>query len=151
MKLFSNTQKKKLKKNIDNRGFFIEIFRLDQLDFNSKISQVSHSYIKKNILKGWHFHKRQTQWNYLLKGKTRVFLIDYRKKSKTYEKIITFIVNSNKRSCAYFFPANIGHAYITLGKENHMIYATSGHYNPKEEYKLPFDKELVKKYKKNNI
>ena len=31
-----------------------------------------------------------------------------------------------------------------------MIYATSGHYDPKEEYKLPFDNELIKKYKKKN-
>jgi len=73
MKFFLNTYKRKLKKNIDNRGFFTEIFRLDQFNFNSKISQVSHSYIKKNIIKGWHFHKKQTQWNYLLIGKTRVF------------------------------------------------------------------------------
>ena len=79
MKLFDQTFKIKLKSNNDKRGFFIEIFKLNQINFKSNISQISHSLIKKNILKGWHYHKKQTQWNYLLKGKIKVFLIDNRK------------------------------------------------------------------------
>ena len=66
MKLFHNTYKYKLKNNIDSRGFFIEIFKLNQTSKKIKIKQVSHSFIKKNVVKGWHFHKIQTQWNYLL-------------------------------------------------------------------------------------
>ncbi len=144
MKIFENVFKIDVKKNIDKRGFFIEIFRTDQLNYKSKILQVSHSFTKKNILKGWHFHKKQTQWNYLLEGKIKVFLIDNRKKSKTYKKIKSFIIDSKKNKSVYFFPANVGHAYITLGKKNHMIYGTSGNYEIKEEYKLPFNKNLLK-------
>lgn len=147
MKLFHQTFKIKLKNNIDKRGFFIEIFKLNQANFKTKISQTSHSLIKKNILKGWHFHKKQTQWNYLLKGKIKVFLIDDRKSSKTYKKIKSFIINSKKDKIAYFFPPNIGHAYITYGKENHMIYGTSGYYDKEEEYKIKFDKNLIKVFK----
>ncbi len=148
MKLFDNTFKYQLKNNIDSRGFFIEIFKLNQISKNSKINQVSHSLIKKNIIKGWHFHKKQSQWNYLLKGKIRVFLIDKRKSSKTYKKIKSFIIDSNKHKIAYFFPPNIGHAYITYGNENHIIYGTSGYYDPQEEYKFEFNFNLLKKYKK---
>ena len=144
MKLFANTFKINLKKNTDKRGFFVETFRIDQLNYKSKIIQVSHSFTKKKILKGWHFHKKQTQWNYLLSGKIKVFLIDNRKSSKTFKKIKSFIIDSNKGKYAYFFPPNIGHAYITLAKENHMIYGTSGTYNPEEEYKTKFDKSLIK-------
>ena len=143
MKLFADTFKINLKKNKDKRGFFIETFRIDQLNYKSKILQVSHSFTKKKILKGWHFHKKQTQWNYLLEGKIKVFLIDNRKNSKTYKKIKSFIVDSNKDKCVYFFPPNIGHAYITLAKENHMIYGTSGFYSSDEEYKTKFDKSLI--------
>ena len=49
----------------------------------------------------------------------------------------------DKDKCAYFFPPNIGHAYITLAKENHMIYGTSGFYSSDEEYKTKFDKSLI--------
>lgn len=144
MKIFENVFKIDVKKNLDKRGFFIEIFRTDQLNFRDKILQVSHSFTKKNILKGWHFHKKQTQWNYLLEGKIKVFLIDNRKKSKTYKKIKSFIIDSKKNKSVYFFPANIGHAYIALSQKNHMIYGTSGNYKTKEEYKLPFNKSLLK-------
>ena len=144
MKLFHQTFKIKLKNNNDKRGFFIEIFKLNQANFKTKILQISHSLIKKNILKGWHFHKKQTQWNYLLKGKIKVFLIDNRKNSKTYKKVKSFIIDSKKDKIAYFFPPNIGHAYITYEKENHMIYGTSGYYEKKEEYKIKFDKDLNK-------
>ena len=49
-----------------------------------------------------------------------------------------------KNKSVYFFPANIGHAYITLSKKNHMIYGTSGNYEITEEYKLPFNKNLLR-------
>jgi len=146
MKLFSNTYKIKLKKNNDERGFFVEIFRTDQLNFKSKILQVSHSFIKKNIIKGWHFHKKQTQWNYLLKGKIKVFLIDNRKDSKTFKKVKSFSIDASNEKCVYFFPPNIGHAYLTLSKDNHMIYGTSGNFDFNEEYKLPFDKVIIKNF-----
>ena len=144
MKLFDQTFKIKLKSNNDKRGYFIEIFKLNKINFKNKISQVNHSFIKNKILKGWHYHKKQTQWNYLLKGKIKVFLIDNRKNSKTYKKTKSFIIDAKKERIAYFFPPNIGHAYFTYGKENHMIYGTSGYYNKKEEYKIKFNKNLIK-------
>ena len=84
--------------------------------------------------------QKQTQWNYLLKGRIKVFLIDNRRDSKTYKRIRSFTINANKERIAYFFPANIGHAYLTYDKENHMIYGTSGYYDKNEEYKIKFDK-----------
>ena len=47
MKLFAGTFKVNLKKNTDKRGFFIEIFRIDQFNSKSKILQVSHLLQKK--------------------------------------------------------------------------------------------------------
>ena len=109
--------------------------------------QVSHSFTKKNILKGWHFHKKQTQWNYLLSGKIKVFLKDNRKNSKTFKKIKSFTIDSSKEKVVYFFPPNIGHAYITLSQNNHMLYATSGNYDPSEEYKLTLEKPIMEFFK----
>ena len=147
MRLFSNTYKINVKNNIDKRGFFIEIFKHDQLKFKHKILQVSHSYIKKKIIKGWHFHKKQTQWNYLLSGKIKVFLKDNRKNSKTFKKIKSFTIDSSKEKVVYFFPPNIGHAYITLSQNNHMLYATSGNYDPSEKYKLTLEKPIMEFFK----
>jgi dTDP-4-dehydrorhamnose 3,5-epimerase len=128
----------KIKSHNDKRGFFREIFRLDD-DYNEgiKFKQISHSKIDKNVHKGWHFHKKQYQWNYLLSGKIKLYLLDNRIKSVTYKKVFTKTLDSKSR-ILYLFPPHIGHAYKTLSKENHMIYATSGYYKVDEEYKLTF-------------
>ncbi|MDB3986864.1 dTDP-4-dehydrorhamnose 3,5-epimerase family protein [bacterium] len=128
---------KNIKSNNDYRGFFREIMKKTDTYTNITFKQISHSKIKRLIKKGWHVHKKQYQWNYLLKGKIEVYLLDLRKSSKTYKKKIKFIVSDNKPTI-YFFPPNIGHGYIALEKENHIIYGTSGVYSVSEEYKLPF-------------
>lgn len=121
----------------DNRGFFREIMKVTDTYTNVKFKQISHSKIHKSIRKGWHIHKKQYQWNYLLKGKIAVYLLDLRKRSKTFNKQYKFIV-SDKKPVIYFFPPQIAHGYITLKKDNHIIYGTSGAYSKSEEYKLPF-------------
>lgn len=128
---------KNIKSNNDYRGFFREIMKKTDTYTDVTFKQISHSKVKRFIKKGWHVHKKQYQWNYLLKGKIEVYLLDLRKSSKTYKKKIKFIVSDNKPTI-YFFPPNIGHGYIALKKENHIIYGTSGVYSVSEEYKLPF-------------
>ena len=130
---------KNIKSNNDTRGFFREIMKVTDKYTTAKFRQISHSKINKFVKKGWHFHKKQYQWNYLLKGKIEVHLLDLRKQSKTYNKHIKFIV-SDKKPVIYFFPPNVGHGYITFEKDTHMIYGTSGVYSKLEEYKLPFSK-----------
>ena len=127
----------------DKRGFFREAFKLQKLFKSKKIHQVSHSFIKKNIIKAWHLHKIQDQLNYLLQGKLRVYLFDTRKNSKTYKKYLCFDLNSAGKNFIYFFPSGVAHGYITKSKENHMIYATSGIYNSKEEYKIKLENKII--------
>jgi dTDP-4-dehydrorhamnose 3,5-epimerase-like enzyme len=128
---------KKIVSHNDRRGFFREIMKVSDKYTNIKFRQISHSKINKSIKKGWHVHKKQYQWNYLLKGKIEVFLLDLRKNSKSFKKQIKFIV-TEKKPLIYFFPPNVAHGYITLKKDNHIIYGTSGIYSKLEEYKLPF-------------
>ena len=128
---------KRIVSHNDRRGFFREIMKVSDKYTNIKFRQISHSKINKSIKKGWHVHKKQYQWNYLLKGKIEVFLLDLRKNSKSFKKQIKFIV-TEKKPLIYFFPPNVAHGYITLKKDNHIIYGTSGIYSKLEEYKLPF-------------
>ena len=46
----------------------------------------------------------------------------------------------------YFFPPGVAHGYISKNNENHMIYGTSGYYNPKEEYKIKPSKIEINNY-----
>tara|TARA_X000000950_G_C13902620_1_gene655454 strand:+ start:1395 stop:1811 length:417 start_codon:yes stop_codon:yes gene_type:complete len=130
--------KKKIISHNDKRGFFREIMKNDNKLTKINFMQISHSKINKAIKKGWHIHKRQYQWNYLIKGGIRVFLLDLRKNSKTYKKKMSFLVDE-KKPMIYFFPPHVAHGYLTLKKDNHMLYGTSGFYLKDEEYKLPFN------------
>tara|TARA_Y100000389_G_scaffold126223_1_gene123602 strand:- start:14889 stop:15329 length:441 start_codon:yes stop_codon:yes gene_type:complete len=125
-----------IKNNVDKRGFFREVFRTDKINTKIQIKQISHSFIKKSVIKAWHIHKEQYQWNYLLKGRIKVTLVDLRKRSKTFKNVQTLELVGNNDKIAYFFPPGIAHGYITKSAENHMIYGTSGYYDTKEEYKV---------------
>ena len=69
MMLFDQTFKIKLKSNNDNRGYFIEIFKLNQINFKSKIHQVSHSLIKKKNTKRLALPQKTKSMKLLAKGK----------------------------------------------------------------------------------
>ena len=132
--------RRKIISHNDRRGFFREVMKNNNKFTKIKFNQISHSKIKKSIKKGWHVHKRQSQWNYLIKGSIRVYLLDLRKKSRTFMKKVSFLVNE-KNPIIYFFPPHVAHGYITLKEDNHMLYGTSGIYSKEEEYKLPFKNE----------
>ena len=133
----------KLKKIPDERGAIFHMLRNDDPHFK-KFGEIYFSIAYPGIIKGWHEHTKQVQNYAVVDGMIKLVLYDNRKKSKTYKKIKSFIIDSKKNKSVYFFPANIGHAYIALSQKNHMIYGTSGNYKTKEEYKLPFNKSLLK-------
>ena len=73
---------KKLKVIADNRGFLMEMLRCDDSLFES-FGQVYLSVCKQNIVKGWHYHKKQTDNFVVVKGNAKVVLYDDRKNSPT--------------------------------------------------------------------
>ena len=140
----------KIKSYNDNRGFFREILKQKDKYTNVNFKQISHSFIKKNITKGWHLHKKQYQWNYLVTGKINVWLFDTRKKSKTYKKSLKINIDSKKDKILYFFPPGVAHGYKSISKINHIIYGTSGYYDKAEEKKLDLNSDLIPNYFKNS-
>ena len=73
---------KNLKVITDSRGFLMEMLRCDDTIFE-KFGQVYLSVCKPNIVKGWHYHKKQTDHFVVVKGNAKVVLYDDRKNSAT--------------------------------------------------------------------
>ena len=120
----------------DTRGYFREIFKLNKDFKNLKIGQISHSLVNQGVVKGWHGHLYQHQWNYVISGSIKVALLDNRKKSKTYNEIMEFIIDK-ENPIGYFFPPGILHGYVCLKGPMHIIYATSGTYDLSDEIRKP--------------
>jgi len=123
----------KLVTHKDERGFFREIFRFQENFKDYPIGQLSHSEVKKGIIKAWHGHVYQSQWNYVITGQIKVVLFDNRKESSTYREIKEFITGSDKEPLAYFFPPGVFHGYKCIQGPMQIIYVTSGIYDLNDE------------------
>jgi dTDP-4-dehydrorhamnose 3,5-epimerase len=82
---------KKLKVMPDARGRLMEILRADD-DLFVKFGQVYMTAAYPGVVKGWHYHKKQTDNFAVVKGMMKVALYDNRKGSSTYGEINEFFM-----------------------------------------------------------
>jgi dTDP-4-dehydrorhamnose 3,5-epimerase len=123
----------------DERGYFREILRSNNSFVNEGIGQISHSLVYAGIIKAWHAHQFQTQWNYVVNGLLYVVLCDLRKNSPSYKKKMTFLIGENQKAQVYKFPSGVYHGYKCLSGPMNIIYFTSGQYNLNDELRKEHD------------
>jgi mannose-6-phosphate isomerase-like protein (cupin superfamily) len=111
-------QKYKLKTNFkDQRGIIKDIIQED-------INSITYITIKKGKVRGNHYHKKTTQWNFIINGSVKLF---YKKNvlSKTIKKVLL-----KKNDLAVCRP-NEPHAFKSL-KDCEIIVFTKGPRKGKE-------------------
>lgn len=127
---------KALKTHEDDRGFFREIFRFSEEFKDVSVGQLSHSLVKEGVIKAWHGHKEQSQWNYVVTGLIKVALYDNRANSPTYKETMEFLAGEGQKPCGYFFPPGVLHGYKCLQGPMQIIYVTSGVYDLEDEVRM---------------
>lgn len=130
---------KKLETHIDNRGFFREIIRHTDDFISNGFGQLSHSLVNQGIIKAWHGHKIQTQWNYVVSGSIQVALYDNRCDSNTFGEIMKFQCGNGSSAQVYMFPPGVFHGYKCIEGPMNIIYVTSGTYDIDDEIRVPYD------------
>lgn len=125
----------------DERGFFRETFRKDELDaklgydFNPK--QANHSRSSKDALRGIHI----APWNKLvscINGLVQQVVVDTRTDSATFGKYISVIMGEdNWRSV--FIPAGCGNAFLVLSNQADYTYLTTENWAPGKEKNLAWN------------
>jgi dTDP-4-dehydrorhamnose 3,5-epimerase len=106
-----------IKKNPDERGFFVETARKDWLDlFGEKwIAQANLSQSYPGIIRAWHRHARgQVDYFMVLQGAMKIVAYDENKKSNTYGRIVE-LVTSEDRLQIVKVPGHYWHGTKTLG------------------------------------
>ena len=126
----------KLKTHKDDRGFFREIFRFQEQFGKISVGQLSHSLVQEGVVKAWHGHMYQSQWNYVVSGQIKVALYDNRKDSSTYKDTMEFVAGDGAEPIAYYFPPVVLHGYKCSQGPMQIIYVTSGLYDLDEEIRL---------------
>ncbi|MFH1654805.1 MAG: dTDP-4-dehydrorhamnose 3,5-epimerase family protein [Pseudomonadota bacterium] len=138
--MISGVEFKELVTHADDRGFFREIIRVTDGFFKDGFGQLSHSLVYPAVVKAWHAHKKQTQWNYVVNGLLKVVLCDNRPDSQTYREKMEFLVGDNQNTRVYSFPPGVLHGYQCIGGPANVIYVTSGTYDLQEEIRISCDK-----------
>jgi len=127
---------KKLESHCDDRGFFREIIRCTDDFFEPGFGQLSHSLVNKGVVKAWHAHVEQSQWNYVVNGLLRVALYDNREELETYGELMEFECGNNQEAKVYFFPPGVLHGYKCIEGPMNIIYVCSGTYDVDDEIRM---------------
>ena len=135
--------------NIDDRGYFQELFRLNELEktvgYKINFCQENESVSKLGVLRGLHFQKKPYSQSKLVRvsdGSVLDVVVDLRKDSLTYGKYFS-IKLSSKNNLQLFVPRGFAHGYLTLSDKAKIIYKVDNYYNKKSECGIKYDDEFL--------
>lgn len=138
--LIEGVMVKHLKVHTDERGFLMEILRKDDKIFE-RFAQSYLTVCNPGYAKAWHYHKKQTDHFYVVRGKGRIVLYDIREQSKTKGMVNKFICSlDNPRVIK--IPPLVFHGFEAVGDEPCYIinYPTELYnYKQPDEFRMPFN------------
>jgi dTDP-4-dehydrorhamnose 3,5-epimerase len=122
----------------DERGFLMEVLRSDDELFGG-FGQVYLTTAYPGVVKGWHYHKYQTDCMTVIKGMAKIVLCDMRASSPTNGEINEFFVGE-KNPILVRIPVGVAHGMKAIGTEMaYMLNVPDRPYdyqNP-DEFRLP--------------
>lgn len=126
----------------DDRGFFREAVRLNELEEFAKIKfkpvQWNHALSKPRVIRGLHAEK----WNklvYPITGKIFSAIVDIRPESPTFGKYETFKFDENSHK-VLFIPKGLANSMCVIGKETaHYFYLVDAYYDGKDTTAVSWD------------
>ena len=135
---------KNIKRYHDDRGFFSEIIKFGEETFK-QIKQTSYTETYPGVIKAFHWHKKQYDVWFPVKGQIRIALYDLRQGSPTQgEKQEIFAGQTNP--VLVLIPPGVAHGYQVLGQQTAgMFYHTTEAYDPAnpDEQRISFDDPRV--------
>ncbi len=126
----------------DERGFFREIFHMDQLEkalgFEFKPIQMNHSRSMPRVLRGLHAE----QWNkliYPVTGTVFLAIVDLRPSSPTFAKVETFTIDERHRY-GLFIPNGFANSVCVVGEDPvDYIYLTDAYWDGSDQRAIAWD------------
>ncbi len=89
--MIEGVQVRKLRLIPDERGFLMELMRSDWEEFEA-FGQVYITAVYAGVVKGWHYHKIQTDHFSCVQGMAKVVLYDGREDSPTHGEVNEFFM-----------------------------------------------------------
>jgi dTDP-4-dehydrorhamnose 3,5-epimerase len=128
----------------DERGRLGEILRADDPWFQ-KFGQVYFTTTFPGVVKAWHFHRKQTDHFYVVRGTVKVALYDARPDSPTAGTVHELYLGEHCPGLVRI-PPGVQHGWMAIGQtEAYIINVVSEAYDPKnpDEFRThPHDNEI---------
>ena len=121
----------------DERGMLMEMLRDDD-EFFQKFGQVYLSIVYPGVVKGWHFHRKQTDHFVFVRGMAKVVLYDNREACKTRGEINEFFMGE-QNPILLVIPPLVLHGMKGVGTEPaYLVNIPTEHYDydHPDEYRI---------------
>ena len=140
----------KPKKIPDKRGFFCEVFRKNELEkLTSKKITFCQSNLSKSVygtIRGLHYQiypSSQSKLVSVVSGEILDVVVDIRKKSNTFGKIYSVILN-DINNYILFIPKGFAHGFSVLSNAATILYNVDNYYHKECERGInPLDSDLA--------
>ena len=124
----------------DQRGFFLETFRLDEFNKNCgdiNFVQDNHSKSSQGILRGLHYQMENTQGKLVrvVAGEVYDVAVDMRQSSPTFGQHVG-IVLSAENNRQLWVPAGFAHGFYVMSDSAEFVYKCTDYYNPQAEVSI---------------
>jgi dTDP-4-dehydrorhamnose 3,5-epimerase len=119
----------------DDRGFFSEILRLNELETMSvNFKQQNLSYSKKMVRRGMHAQEKQWQLITLVSGHVIDVLLDIRVDSSTFGKFASYELKHDSNAVNQLLVSpGIAHGFGVLSEDANMLYLSDRYYGETNE------------------
>lgn len=114
----------------DRRGSFSEIARFGHF------RQANHSHSRRGVLRGLHYHLRQADLWYVVRGTAQVALVDLR--SGTTAPPVQTLTVGDPDPCTIYIPPRVAHGFLAL-TDLDLVYLVTEQYDGSDEHGLAWD------------
>jgi len=128
----------------DERGYLMEILRNDD-PFFDKFGQVYMTTAYPGVVKGWHFHKTQTDYFTCVLGMIKLVLHDARDESSTNGETQEFFIGECNPMLVSI-PPGVLHGFKGIGDKTAIIINTiteTYKYDQPDEHRIPWNSPEV--------
>src|SRR5512137_280238 len=129
---------KKLRVIPDERGRLMEILRADDEMFKG-FGQVYMTTAYPGVVKGWHYHKKQSDNMAVVKGMMKIVLYDSRKESATFGEINEIMAGIHNPVLVHI-PPFVYHGFKCISVDEAIVVNTPTevyNYQEPDEFRLP--------------
>ena len=136
--MIDSVKVRKLRLIPDERGYLMEMLRSDWEEYE-KFGQVYITAVYPGVVKGWHYHKIQTDHFICVHGMAKVVLYDGREGSPTHGEVNEFFMGWQNPTLLKI-PPGVMHGFKGIGQEMALIVNVPTelyNYEQPDEYRLP--------------